>query len=208
MGSIRDDLPAGGSPSSADLLRRSQGGDPTALDELLRRHLPGVRAFVRVRMSALVRAQLSAEDLVQSACRALIANLHELEFRSEQAFRAWLYTAALRKLRHSERDLRAQKRDRRREVPWDSVELVECYRQVLTPSAVLVAEEQVRRLEEAFDTLPEDYREVIALSRIARLSRSKVAEAMGRTEAAVRSLLPRALVALAAALAQQTRGGE
>lgn len=56
------------------------------------------------------------------------------------------------------------------------------------------------RLESASDVLPDPYREVITLSRIAKLSRAEVAAKMGLTEAAVREMLPRALVALAAAL--------
>ena len=52
-------------------------------------------------------------------------------------------------------------------------------------------------LEAAFDDLPEHYREVVTLSRIAQLSRAEIARQMGRTEASVRNLLSRALIALA-----------
>jgi hypothetical protein len=63
----------------------------------------------------------------------------------------------------------------------------------------------VRNLEAAFDELPEHYREVITLSRIAGLSRAEIAAHMGRSEASVRNLLSRALVVLAEAMAARWR---
>lgn len=51
--------------------------------------------------------------------------------------------------------------------------------------------------------LPDHYREVITLARIARLSRVEVAARMGLTEAAARNTLARALVALAEELGRR-----
>lgn len=191
------------------LLARSQAGDPVALDTLLARHLPGVRAFARLRMSPLLRAHESGSDIVQSACRELLAKRDGFVYQGEEAFRGWLYTAVLHKLRSKERDLRAQKRDPRRvEQGFGSdgeSRLLACYSQVLSPTRQLVSEERIRLLEAAFDDLPEPYREVITLSRIARLSRAQVAERMQRTEDSVRNLLSRALVALAEALDRRDR---
>jgi RNA polymerase sigma factor (sigma-70 family) len=189
---------------SSDLLRRSTAGDRAAFDTLLARHLPGVRAFARLRMSPLLRAHESESDLVQSACRDVLAKAEGFEYRGEAAFRAWLYTAVLHKLRTKERGLRAQKRDaRRRAQPGDAGDpLAACYAQVLSPSAAAMAAERVQALERAFDALPEHYREVISLSRIARLDRASVAAQMGRSEDSIRNLLHRALAQLAIELRQ------
>ena len=54
-----------------------------------------------------------------------------------------------------------------------------------------------QRLEAAFDSLPDDYHEVILLCRIVGLSQNAAAERMGRSVDAVRNLLHRALVRLA-----------
>ncbi len=192
---------------SGHLLHQSASGDQHALDELLVRHIPNVRAFVRVRMSPLLRAHESGSDLVQSACRELFAKVEGFEYRGEAAFRAWLCTAALHKLRARERDLRAQKRDARREVAAASdAALSLCYSQTLSPSGQMMAAEDVRALERAFDTLPEHYREVISLSRVARLDRAQVAAEMGRSEDSVRNLLSRALAALAESLRRALAG--
>ena len=70
------------------------------------------------------------------------------------------------------------------------------YESVLSPSGVLTRKEEFRRLEEAFEQLPEDYREVIVQFRLLGLSHAEIAEKMGRSENAVRLLLSRALARL------------
>lgn len=190
--------------NSGDLFRRSTQGDAAAMQALLQRHLPALRAFARLRMTPLLRAHESASDLVQSACRELCAMGGAFDFRGEAPFRAWLYTTVWNKLRNHDRDLRAQQRDARRNVSMEDgssgEQLAACYSQALSPSRVAMCAESVRQLETAFDELPEHYREVITLSRIAQLDRAQVAAAMGRTEASVRNLLHRALAVLAETL--------
>jgi len=198
------DVPA---PDSHDLVRRTQAGDAAALQDLLLQHQAALRAFVRAKMTPLLRAHESAEDLVQSACRELLGKLDDFHWRGEEAFRAWLYTGVLHKLQHRERDLRRDKRDARRAAPDGDAKLAECYSSVLSPTRQLIAAERVRALEAAFDTLPDDYRDVIALSRFARLSRRAIAEQMGRSEDSVKSLLTRALAALATAIDRAERVG-
>lgn len=186
---------------SCDLLRRSQTGDQEALHALLVRHYPALLAFARFRMNPLLRAHASTEDLVQSTCRELLQRAEGFDYRGEEAFRAWLFKALLHKLQNHERHLLAQKRDvRRNKVLSDDSALAAFYSSTLCPEGELLAVERIQALERALDSLPEHYREVISLSRFARLSRAAVAEAMGRSEDSVRSLLTRALVALAGAL--------
>lgn len=197
------------SDDSGALARRSSVGDRVALEELLQRHLPGLRAFARLRMSPLLRAHESSHDLVQSACCAVIAGLDRFEYRGEEAFRGWLYTAVYNKLLEHERSARALKRDLSREVPLDpgsssASPLATIYAQVLSPTQQLHAEERIREIEAAFDSLPDDYREVIALSRVARMSRAAIAAHLGKSEAAVRNSLARALSDLALKL-ERTR---
>ena len=191
---------------SGDLLRASRCGDRAALETLLQEHLPALRAFVRLRMSPLLRARESAEDLVHSACCDILTALDDFEYRGEEAFRAWLFTAVWHKVLNKERAAREQKRDARREIAADELVggadgLGAVYARSLTPTQEVMAKERVARLEAAFDALPDHYREVVALSRIARLSRDEVARRMGRSEDSVRNLLHRALVELAHSLA-------
>ena len=65
-----------------------------------------------------------------------------------------------------------------------------------TPSQAAIGHEERQRIEAAFDQLPEDYREIITLIRIAKLSHKEAGERTGRSEQASRALLRRALLAL------------
>lgn len=182
------------------LLRASQNGDREALGELLRRLLPGVRAFVRLRMGPDLRARESGSDIVQSVCADLLAG-EGLVFEDEAKLRNWLFCAALNKVRSHGRSLKAQKRDPALEVPLASHDDVgACYARVLSPSGQLMARERIARLEAAFDDLPEHYREVVTLARVAGLTYAQIAASTGRTEDAVRNILARALNRLAARL--------
>ena len=189
---------------SGDLLRSSHAGDRTALETLLQQHLPAMRAFARLCMTPLLRARESGEDLVQSACCAFVRSLDQFEYRGEEAFRGWLYTAVANKVLEHERAARAQMRDARREVAIDGGSADEAlgriYAQTLSPSRELIAVERLQALEAAFDQLPPQYREVLTLSRIARMSRAAIAAQLGRTEDSVRNLVTRALAALAVQL--------
>ena len=65
-------------------------GDRAALDALMVRYLPQLRAFVRLRAGPLVRVHESSSDLVQSVCREVIQNAERFRHPSESAFKQWL----------------------------------------------------------------------------------------------------------------------
>lgn len=187
-----------------EVVESASQGDAAAVATLLERHLPRLRAYIRLRMGPQLRARESASDLVQSACREVLENIGRYQHRSEANFRRWLFTTAARKVRDRVDYHRAEKRDVDREIDCadgtvhDAVAAV--YADFVTPSADLDMRERVARLEAAFDRLPADYREVITLTRIVGLPHREVAEAMGRSETASRMLLYRALAELAAEL--------
>lgn len=181
------------------LIESAQGGDPRALDVLLGRYLPGLRAFVRLRAGPSVRAHESVSDIAQSACREVLQNLSNFKYGGEAGFKHWLYATALRKLQKRDEHWRAQKREAARVVANDDA-LLELYRSVSSPSRRAIAREELERIERAFDELGDDEREVITLARIVGLPHKEIAEAMGRSEGATRVLLHRALAKLAAKL--------
>jgi RNA polymerase sigma-70 factor, ECF subfamily len=177
----------------------AQNLDPGAVDALLQRHLPGLRAFVRLRVNPALRAKESCSDLVQSVCTDLLENLDHFDYQGEAPFRAWLFTSALNKIREHERYFARDKRDVNREVRLSDAEarsLADCYASCLSPSLEAMVHEKIALIEAAFDRLPEDYREVLTLKRCAGLSHAEIAGHLGRTEGAVRTLLSRALTRL------------
>ncbi len=172
--------------------------DSQPLSQIVDRHLPGLRAFVRLRVGPEMRAYESCSDLVQSVCRELVEDWPALEFENDAALRSWLFTTALNKVRHHARDMHRHKRDVRRVVGGTlGAELAADYAAIGTPSVAAMSQEQVERLEAAFDRLSEDHREVITLARIAGMPLAEVGQRMGgRSAGAVTMLLGRALTAL------------
>jgi RNA polymerase sigma-70 factor (ECF subfamily) len=186
----------------SDSVAGAARGDAEAIEALLASNLPRLRAYVRLRMGAQLRAKESASDLVQSACREVLSHLDRFQFGSEAGFRRWLFTTAARKIADRLDYYRAEKRAVEREAGTldPDADLGALYADFLTPSADLDMKEAVARLEAAFDRLSDEHREVITLSRLVGLSHREVGAAMGRSEPASRMLLFRALSHLAAEL--------
>jgi len=196
------DAPLQSSPHTEALVRAAQAGDVSAQDELLRRNLPRLRAFVRLRADRFLRARESHSDLVQSTCREVLGSLDKITYENEDLFRGWLYTIVANKLREKARFHRAARRDPDREAPeiTDPDGLVTAYAAFASPSQHAEGAELAARIEAAFEQLDADHREVITLSRLAGLPTAAIALRMERSEQAVRSLLSRALVRLSALL--------
>ncbi|MEZ5966862.1 MAG: sigma-70 family RNA polymerase sigma factor [Planctomycetota bacterium] len=184
-------------------VEKASRGDAPAIDDLLRRHLPALRAFLRLRAGPAIRARESAADLAQSVCRELLQQMGNFDYRGEAAFKAWLFTAAMRKLVERQRYYEADKRDVGREVHapgTGDAGLLEVYGNVITPSRYAEAHEAMESLERAFDALPQEYRDVIVWHRIVGLSQREIGERMGRSEIAVQRLFARARAKLSAYL--------
>lgn len=189
-----------------ELLIRATAGDQQALRQLLVENLPQIEAYLRLQAGAAIRSKESISDLVQSVCGAVLRDLPRFEFRGEGPFRHWLCKHALHKLINKHAFYSAQKRTA--EPPaaphaaqgTDSV--LQCYATLCTPSRHAEGREELHRFERAFDQLPDEYREAITLRRIVGLDYGEIAQAMGRSEGAVRNLVHRGLGRLAALLQQ------
>ncbi len=185
--------------------------DNTDRSELIAAHLPRLRAFVRLQMSPALRGRESVSDVVQSVCREFLGQADELEQRNEHELRSWFYQAALNRVRQKLRHHLAQKRDVRAEVAQSisaSNDLLQqCYATHLTPSRAAIANEGIELIERAFDELPDDYRDVILLSRILGLPHREIGEKLGIGEGPGRAMLARALTRLSM-IVERMRGDE
>lgn len=159
---------------------------------------------MRLRTGGAVKLHESTSDLVQSVCREALADLSALKTDDEASFRAWLCDAALHKIVDRARYHAAARRDAGRRAPsgdgTDAALLAE-YATFCSPSRVAMAREEAARIEAAFAKLPDDYREVIALARVAGLPHRELAARLGKSEEAVRKTLQRACARLAMLLA-------
>lgn len=174
-------------------------GDRDALEALLQRFLPELRAFARLHMGPLAQLE-SSSDVVQSVCRRVLEGLDDFEYRGEAAFRKWLLVACANRLRDKQRYWLREKRDPRggKDVEGSTGDQVAEFR---TPSGESIRREEIVRLENALDRMPEEYRQVVTLSRLGGLSHAEIAVELGKSEGATRMLLHRALARLGLELA-------
>jgi RNA polymerase sigma-70 factor (ECF subfamily) len=191
------------SENSSELAQRAAAGDRAAVDALIERHLPELRAFVRLRAGDALRRRESTSDLVQSTCREVLTHLERFQFPDETAFRRWLFVTAQRKIADRADHYAAQKRAAVREERLASEagvqdeQLANCYRRFSSPSRRALVRDEIEQLERAFDALTEEQREIVTLAHVVGLSRAQIAEQVGKSENAVRIVLHRALARLA-----------
>ncbi len=166
-----------------------QKGDKAAFEALLKAYFPRILNFIH----RFVRDRQQAEDLTQDV---FIKVYHASDrYRPEARFRTWLYTIARRTslnairrnkiaaalsldaLRSSEKgDMPVQVEDKAAERPDEG----------------LLRHERTARVRRAIEALPLNQREAVILRRYEELSYEEIAQTMGISLSAVKSLLNRA----------------
>jgi RNA polymerase sigma-70 factor, ECF subfamily len=189
------------------LVTLAKEGDKLAIERLCRIYGERVRRIIRLRIDRKLRSKIDSVDVVQDALILAMGGLKDFTYKNEGDFLRWLSKIAENRLHDILDKFYTEKRDIRREIPFKKVEnnteegsfIAAEPLDTTTPSVLLFKKEQLDKLERAIDDLKPDYREVIYLSRIERLSNAEIAEKLGKSKGAVAMLLSRALVALTAA---------
>jgi RNA polymerase sigma-70 factor (ECF subfamily) len=158
-------------------------------------------------MGSELRGKLESMDLVQDAFVAAVKDLGQFEYQNEGDFLRWMSKIAENKIRDNLKRLHADKRDIRREIPIDHHEPTtgdSCPRmhepiRTTTPSVIFSVSEELDKLENAMNLLKSEYREVIVLNQIERLSLKKIGDRLSKSPDAVRMLVARAMASLASA---------
>lgn len=182
------------------LVRAASQHDGAAVSTLLQQHLPALRAFVRLKAGPTLLAKESCSDLAQSVCRDVLENADRFRFGGEAEFRKWLFTTAMRKIADRAEHWRAGKRDAGKERGGLDEEEMRGFASIYTPSNHAAAREELARVEAAFGKLAPEKQEVVLMARLMGLSHTQIAQELGKTEVAVRSILSRALAELSAFL--------
>jgi len=172
----------GGTGSFEEVLSDALGGDERAFARLWRWAHPALVRWLRV------VAPDSGEDLASDVWISVIRGLDSFQ-GGEQAFRAWFFTIARRRVIDASR----YRRRRPVTVSLDGVDAHspgDVLESVAGDDAVAGAIAYLRRLHP-------DQAEVVALRVIGGLSVSQVAAVVGRSDAAVRVLCHRGLRTLA-----------
>ncbi|MGH7724252.1 MAG: RNA polymerase sigma factor [Candidatus Eiseniibacteriota bacterium] len=177
--------------SDEALVKRAQGGDSPAFDELVRRYTNIVYRILFKILRHEEDTQDALQDTFVSAYRALP------RFRQDARFSTWIYriatNAALMKARARRANLvsldhPSEDADVRSawELPdWSA-----------TPDEEILTDETRRIMEDAIQALPTEQRAAFVLHDLQDLSSAETAEAMGITVSAVNSRLHRARVFL------------
>lgn len=192
-------MPPDVSQEDSALLALAQSGDMAAFEALVERHRDHVYGLA-LRMT---RSEADAAEITQDTF--LSAYQHLEDFRGDAAFGSWVYRIAannaLMRMRHqrvkdaAEAELRTPEFNERGSLT-----------EVPSTEWAKGADEQVldaelgRAIQQATDTLPEDYRRVFLLKDVDGLSYEEISEITGDSVPAIKSRLHRARLALREAI--------
>jgi len=179
-----------------ELMLRFQKGDARAFEELVRRHTRGILNLVYRYFGDASRAEDVAQDIFVKVYRA------RMKYEPKARFSTWLYRIAVN---HCLNEIRARRAQPAVAVPADDL-LEEPSGE--SPDARLNRLELQQAVKKAIDALPENQRMAVLLARYEEMNYGEIAEAMGLSLEAVKSLLFRARENLKQALARYARDGE
>jgi len=183
-----------------DLTQRAMTGDRAAIGELLYLSADELTRHIKTRMPPSIKNVVDPDDIVQETFSAAYRDIDKFTPRGPNSFLAWLRTIAEHRIQDAAKGLNRKKRggDRQR---------IEGVRQYATDSVMnlfdlLVTDEStplrrasrresLRCMQVALAELPDQYQEVVRLQYMEDMSHQDIAEAMGRTPAAVHGLIKR-----------------
>ena len=187
-----------GNAAESNLIRRVNEGDAEAFYELVR---PYERAVFLAALS-IVKNEADAEEVAQEAVLKAFKGLSR--FRQEAKFSTWLIQITINEAKiKSRKDRRhlyesideGQQSEEGDYIPKDFAD----WREI--PSEALEQRELREALSGALESLPEKYRTVLILRDVQHLSISETAQALGLSEANVKTRLSRARLRMRDALA-------
>ncbi len=181
--------------SSYGLIERIKNGDREALSALFGKYRPRLAVLIHYRISPELRSFFEVDDILQETFLKAFRDFAQFTYQSPGSFMSWLARIS----DHVMSDLaRSQGRQKRHAAemlrfrsesnpsgpePADS----------RTPSRVLAEEEGLRGLLEKLNSLPENYRQAILLTKVEGLSTQEAAARLGKSKEATALLLHRAL---------------
>ncbi len=186
-----------------DLWQKAQGGDPAAVDELLRQYRPRIVKMVTLRIDPRIRGRVDQSDVVQETFLEVTRRLPEYLEQPGSPFFLWIRKIAGHKLIDAHRrHLGAQARRADREMSIDqahrpAASSVWLAQQLVdgmdTPSRLVAREETMAALREGLDSMNPDDREILVLRQFEELTNQEAAQELGIEPAAASKRFVRAL---------------
>ncbi|MBD3177107.1 MAG: sigma-70 family RNA polymerase sigma factor [Armatimonadia bacterium] len=176
--------------SDAELVRRSQGGDLAAFDQLVRRHEARAINVAYRTLGDLDAAHDAAQEAFVAAWRSL------RKFKGQSAFGTWLY-----RILHNACLDHIKRRKRRGEVSLDAADddnpgPPEPADPALGPEGELDQDETQQLVHKALARLPDHHRQLLILFDIQGMTYQEICDIVGLPMGTVKSRLNRARHAL------------
>lgn len=198
-------------PPAEELLRRARAGDADARGRLLEAYRGYLTLLARVQLGRDLRGKVDPSDLVQEAFLEAHRDFAQFQGRTEAVLLAWLRRVLATGLADQARHYRGT---RRRDLRLERQLAAELDRssQALerglaapgsSPSARAERREGARRLAEALEQLPADYRDVLLLRHFQGLTFPEIARRLDRTLDVVKNVWLRGLARLRRALEEE-----
>lgn len=163
-------------------------GDPQAVGAVIAIIRPMVVRYCRARLGRVDRSSVSADDVAQEVCLAVLTALPGYRVQG-RPFLAFVYGIASHKVIDAHRAATRNRSEPVADVP-DSVEAAD------GPEQRALRVELSGEMARLLDTLPDKQREILVLRVVVGLSAEETAEAVGSTPGAVRVAQHRALARL------------
>jgi RNA polymerase sigma-70 factor (ECF subfamily) len=163
------------------LIEALQGGDDSALNELIDRHRPALHRFV----FRYLRNEAATEDVVQETFVRVYFKAGKYKPKSS-AVKTWIYAIALNLCRDQFRRVARRRGDVSMDAPpKEGAARTEIEDRAPLPSARASEADRFAQLQRAIDQLPEKLREALLLFAIEQRSQQEVAEILAISPKAV-----------------------
>ncbi|CAM4281839.1 sigma-70 family RNA polymerase sigma factor [Paenibacillus phoenicis] len=170
--------------TDSQMIREIKEGNTELYSELMRRYQRKILAFV-YHMLKSAHLELLAEDLCSETFYKAFRSLHS--FRElDASFSTWLYTIARNTV------LSELRKQRNGNVPLEESGIIPVAPSEVAPEQAVLRNEKVGMVREAINNLPEKQRSALILREYDQLDYQEIANILGQSVSAVKSLLFRA----------------
>jgi RNA polymerase sigma-70 factor (ECF subfamily) len=174
--------------------------ESAALAHMLERFRAYLRLLARLQLGPRLRGKLDPSDVVQETLAQALGALDQFRGRSEAEMAVWLRQILAHQLANAARDFHRAKREVARECSLEAALGQSSARlegwlaaNQSSPSQRAQRNEQLFRLAEALEQLPEAQREALTLHHLHGWTLEEVGQHLGRSAAAVAGLIKRGL---------------
>jgi RNA polymerase sigma-70 factor, ECF subfamily len=196
-------------PMDEDVVNKLVSGGDTAVAEIFSEYQPRLERMVEFRLDRRLRGRVDSADIIQEAYIEIARRIRDYTSNPTVAFYVWVRQITWQTLVSVHRRHLGQKRHPNMEVrlaqrsPNDTTFSIAqaLVAQLTSPSGAAQRQEEYDQLRDAFSTMDDTDREVLALRHFEQLGNNEVAEILGISRTAASNRYVRAVKRLGDVLA-------